>query len=105
MPSESPGPSLWQRLLDSVWFYAFAAGALIVGFLATQVEIGGDPRPQGDHTDIAKLHERDDVNLLFILIDTLRADRLGAYGYSRDTSPVIDALAATGVRFAQQLSQ
>ena len=105
MSSESPGPSFWQRPLDSVWFYAFAAGVLIVGFLATQVEIGGDPRPLGDHTDIAKLHERDDVNLLFILIDTLRADRLGAYGYSRDTSPVIDGLADTGVRFAEQLAQ
>ena len=100
-----PGPLLWKRLTDSVWFYALAAGALIVGFLATQVEIGGDQRPFGDHTDIAKLHERDDVNLLFILIDTLRADRLGVYGYSRDTSPAIDRLAATGVRFAEHLSQ
>ena len=105
MPSESPGTPLWRRLLDPVWLYAIAAAALIVGFLATQVEIAGDPRPLGDHTDIAKLHERDDVNLLFILIDTLRADRLGAYGYSRDTSPAIDRLAATGVRFAEQLSQ
>jgi arylsulfatase A-like enzyme len=96
---------LWRRLLDSGWFYAFAAGALIVGFLATQVEIGGDPRPLGGHTDIANLHERDDVNLLFILIDTLRADRLGTYGYARDTSPAIDRMAATGVRFAEQLAQ
>lgn len=100
-----PGPLLWKRLTDSVWFYALAAVALIVGFLATQVEIGGDPRPLGDHTDIAKLHERADVNLLFILIDTLRADRLGVYGYSRDTSPAIDRLAATGVRFAEHLAQ
>jgi len=94
-----------KRFFDSAWFYVLVAGALIVGFLATQVEIFGDTRPLGDHTDIAKLHERDDVNLLFILIDTLRADRLGAYGYSRPTSPAIDGLAATGVRFAEHLSQ
>ena len=40
--------------------------------------------------------------VLVILIDTLRADRLGAYGYTHhDTSPVIDRLAARGVRFDQ----
>jgi arylsulfatase A-like enzyme len=99
------GSSRWKRWTDSVWFYVVAGGVLIVGFLATQVEIAGDPRPLGDPTDIAKLHERDDVNLLFILIDTLRADRLGVYGYSRDTSPAIDRLAATGVRFAEHLAQ
>jgi arylsulfatase A-like enzyme len=92
-------------MTDSAWLYAIAAAVLIIGFLATQIEITGDPRPLGDPTDIAKLHERDDVNLLFILIDTLRADRLGTYGYSRDTSPAIDRLAATGVRFAEHLSQ
>jgi arylsulfatase A-like enzyme len=42
---------------------------------------------------------------LFVLVDTLRADRLGSYGYERETSPNLDALAATGVRFAQQISQ
>ena len=73
--------------------------------MATQIEIRRNPRPLGDATDIEELHERSDLNLLFILIDTLRADRLGAYGYERDTSPTIDALAADGVRFAQQLSQ
>ena len=38
-------------------------------------------------------------NLLWIVVDTLRADHLGCYGYARPTSPSIDALAATGVRF------
>jgi arylsulfatase A-like enzyme len=39
--------------------------------------------------------------VVLISIDTLRADALGCYGYSRDTSPVIDRLAAEGVRFEQ----
>ena len=33
------------------------------------------------------------LNILLISVDTLRADHLGCYGYERDTSPVIDALA------------
>jgi len=39
-------------------------------------------------------------NLLFLCVDTLRADHLGAYGHRLETSPTLDALAASGVRFA-----
>src|SRR5580765_4501012 len=38
-------------------------------------------------------------NLLLITIDTLHADRVGAYGYARARTPRLDALAAAGVRF------
>jgi arylsulfatase A-like enzyme len=45
------------------------------------------------------------MNVLFIVIDTLRADRLGCYGYERPTSPELDRLAASGVRFSHHLAQ
>ena len=93
------------RLLAGRSFYLVAATVLIVGAIALQVEVRTNPRPAGGVEEIAKLAERDDLNILFVLIDTLRADRLSAYGYQRETSPNIDALAATGVRFASQLSQ
>jgi arylsulfatase len=35
-------------------------------------------------------------NVVLIAVDTLRADRLGCYGYGRPTSPHIDTLAAQG---------
>ena len=35
-------------------------------------------------------------NLLFLVVDTLRADHLGVYGYERPVSPEIDAWAARG---------
>lgn len=44
-------------------------------------------------------------NVLFITVDTLRADHLGAYGYPRDTSPNIDALARAGILFRYGIVQ
>jgi hypothetical protein len=38
-------------------------------------------------------------DLVLITIDALRADRLGAYGHGRPTSPSIDAFAASATRF------
>jgi len=38
-------------------------------------------------------------NVLLISLDACRADHLGSYGYSRDTSPFLDRVAAEGVRF------
>lgn len=40
------------------------------------------------------------ANVLLVTIDTLRRDRLGAYGSSLGLTPVIDRLAARGVRYA-----
>lgn len=40
-------------------------------------------------------------NLILITIDTLRADHLGVYGYARDTSPTLDALAREGTAFTR----
>ena len=39
-------------------------------------------------------------NLLLVTIDTLRADRLGSYGYRAARTPVLDGLAREGVRFS-----
>ena len=93
------------RLLASRGFYVGAATLMLVATLALQLDLSTNPRPLGAPQDIAALRERDDLNLLFILIDTLRADRLSAYGYERNTSPTLDALAADGIRFAENLSQ
>ena len=43
-------------------------------------------------------------NVLLVVLDTLRADRLGCYGYERPTSPRIDAIARDGVLFERAWS-
>jgi len=40
-----------------------------------------------------------EANLLLVVVDTLRADRLGCYGNSSGMTPCMDALAAEGVLF------
>lgn len=83
---------------------------------------GGNPLCQDDEVRIACLGrwllglslallgctpggpERAADNLLVVVFDTTRADRLSAYGYERVTSPAIDALAARGATFTQAFS-
>ena len=86
---------------------ALLAGALILylsGILAIEVT-SDDARPVGTIDQIESLRERKDVNVLFILTDTLRAQRLHTYGYERETSPTFDYMAKSGVRFARHLAQ
>jgi arylsulfatase len=52
---------------------------------------GGEPEPP--------------QHVLFVVIDTLRADHLSCMGYPRETSPTIDALAARGALFESAISQ
>jgi arylsulfatase A-like enzyme len=94
-----------KRFFRAYWPW-LAAALILAGYASTLLELRpGDPRPSGSAASIARLSERDDINVLFILVDTLRADRLGGYGYQRETSPSIDYLADSGVRFTRHLAQ
>jgi arylsulfatase A-like enzyme len=46
-----------------------------------------------------------DYNVVLISIDTLRADHLGVYGYSKDTSPNIDAFSKDSILFTTSIAQ
>lgn len=45
------------------------------------------------------------MNLVLVTIDTLRADRLGCYGYSKAETPNLDRLAANGALFENAVTQ
>jgi arylsulfatase A-like enzyme len=46
----------------------------------------------------------DSPNILLLVMDTVRADALGLYGYGRDTSPNLTRLARKGVRFDRAIA-
>lgn len=97
-----------NTLLQKNWPWLVAAGLIVLWLLSTSIKFDppvGDPRPLGSKQDILQMAEREDLNVMFVLIDTLRADHLGMYGYSRDTSPNFDRWASSGVRFDRHLAQ
>ena len=94
-----------RRLLDSPRTYFVGAGLLLVIAIASQFELQIPSRSKGTLEDLVALSERDDLNVVFLVVDTLRSDRLGIYGYERDTSPVLDKLAAHGIVFKRVIAQ
>ncbi len=44
-------------------------------------------------------------NIVLVIVDTLRADHMGCYGYPRDTSPGLDSLAAAGAMWSRTKAQ
>jgi arylsulfatase A-like enzyme len=77
------------------------------GALSFSVERKDDPAAPGEVTALLSGARvvpgtaPGEANLLFVTIDCLRADHVGAWGYDRPTTPRIDALAAEGIRFEQ----
>jgi arylsulfatase A-like enzyme len=46
-----------------------------------------------------KKNKANEMNFVLITLDTTRADHLGCYGYSKDTTPFLDSLAQNGLLF------
>jgi arylsulfatase A-like enzyme len=63
--------------------------------LSALVVLGGAP---------ARAEEHQRPNIILIVVDAMRPDHLGCYGYTRPTSPNIDGLAAQGVVFETAIS-
>jgi arylsulfatase A-like enzyme len=76
--------------------------------LEASAEWAGQPLPQGTAVwgdpVLVQPGRPEGLNLVVILIDTLRADVLGSYGDRGRLSPRLDAFARQSVRFAEMLS-
>jgi arylsulfatase A-like enzyme len=85
----------WKR--TSPWAIAAVALAFVV------IQGGGRWR---EHNALAALPPAasGSPNVLVVVIDTLRADHVSAYGYPRPTTPNLDRLAQQGVLFENAVS-
>lgn len=92
----TPG-SGWKGNLDRVYAMRVFSPLLLVPLL-TLAGCGGHEGDDG-------AHRRGGPNVLFITLDTTRADRLGCYGYAEALTPALDGLAAAGVRFERAYCQ
>ncbi len=73
--------------------------ALLAGLVGCDVDLE-QPTPVEVPPSASGAHRP----IVVVTIDTLRADHLGAYGYVRETSPNLDALAREAVLFDQAYS-
>lgn len=76
------------------------AAALVAGIVLRPAPRAGD-RPSAGVRTAAGSH----ASIVLVTIDTLRVDRLGAYGSTRGLTPAMDALAAAGIRFETAIAQ
>lgn len=67
---------------------------------------GREARPDpSDELQAAWADRIEQPDIVLILVDTLRRDRLGFYGHGRDTSPNLDRLASMSVVYENAFSQ
>ncbi len=81
-------------------FPALLGGVLVLGGFV----FGGDWLKE--RREVSRpLPSGDPPNVLLIVLDTVRADRLSLYGYRRPTSPTLERLAKRGIRFDEARQQ
>ncbi|MGO9470312.1 MAG: sulfatase-like hydrolase/transferase [Isosphaeraceae bacterium] len=78
-----------------VWTFPVMLGLVVL--LATYVFLG-DRLEQWREAG-RPLPPASSPNVLLIVLDTVRADRLSLYGYERSTTPMLERLAQRGIRF------
>ena len=86
-------PGHWWRWL----YWSFPGLVASVLILAGSVYLGDWLKERREAS--RPLPPAGSPNVLFIVLDTVRADRLSLYGYHRATTPTLERLAKGGIRF------
>ena len=77
----------------------------LVGLLAFTLARPLMPLPESERRTAApRGNPRNLPDVVYIMVDTLRADALGSFGGTRSNTPAMDALAADGIVFDQTIS-
>ncbi len=75
----------------------FPVFVLVIFIFVQSCAENNNPPPQQDN-------KSNHPDIFFVVIDALRADHLGIYGYQRDTSPFIDSIAKQSLIFEKAFS-
>ena len=89
-------PRRFSRFVTMSLPVLLAASCLFVGWKGTEIALG-------EQWAISALPQPDKsaMNVLFLVMDTVRADHLSLHGYKRETTPNLKRVASRGVRFDQ----
>jgi arylsulfatase A-like enzyme len=93
----SPGPKAISEMVRRAPKLV-AGAAVVVACAALSLQPGCDKRDAGTDSESAP-------NIVLIIIDALRADIMGCYGFPENTSPELDELARNGVLFEKTVAQ
>jgi arylsulfatase A-like enzyme len=103
-----------RRWFDALVDLAWAAGRDVEVVLTTEAAGGGPLAGTPGWSNVRLIQQaaharqtarRSAPSVLVLLIDALRADRLGCYGTTPTPSPTLDRLAARGLVFEQAIAQ
>jgi hypothetical protein len=98
-----------QRILSSGGRFLRVVNASLPGLLITSAIIPGWNAGRlflGQTQTVAALQSPPSgaMNVLLVVMDTVRADHLSLYGYKRQTTPNLQRLASRGIRFDEACS-
>ena len=94
------GLARWRR-----WVPVAAGGLLLAAAVVTpHVYLALSTPPKAVHTEVVPPPALGAPDVLVVVLDTVRAANVSAYGYERPTTPVFDALALEGALFLDATS-
>lgn len=98
---------LLKRIKLRLTFKFKIIGIIVLIFLVLNVAINFYESKKEGALETNPVFENDEIesyNIIFIVVDALRADHLGVYGYERNTSPNIDEFAKESILFKKGTS-
>jgi arylsulfatase A-like enzyme len=96
------GPARLNRMLNRAALAAFAILVFTGGFFARSPLL--NPASFVQRIETAPSLKADDPHVLWIVLDTVRADHMSLHGYARDTTPRLAAFAKDALVFDRAIS-
>ncbi len=85
--------------LSPTWRRAARAAWIVVALVVVACGCSDPAPPAASSQSVAKPSPADRPNVIVVLIDTLRADHLGSYGFQGSVTPHLDRFAKESVQF------